>query len=66
MRNIKHALTERFYAWEDAQKLARSDPEIRLEEGRAVYTPSDYIDAEETEGYEEEDSRQAKQVSEST
>ena len=28
MRAIKHVLTERFYAWEDAVKLAEGDKEI--------------------------------------
>ncbi|KAI9883725.1 MAG: 54S ribosomal protein L4 mitochondrial [Watsoniomyces obsoletus] len=36
-RSIKHALTERFYAWEEARKLARNDPEINLSgEGPAL------------------------------
>ncbi|KAF2835241.1 MRP-L47-domain-containing protein [Patellaria atrata CBS 101060] len=37
---IKHALTERWYAWEDARKLARNDEEIDLfaTEGNA-YNP---------------------------
>lgn len=47
MRSIKHALTERFYTWQDAVDVARSDPEINLEgaEGQ-VYTPSAYEDEE--------------------
>lgn len=37
---IKHALTERFYAWEDAVKLAKEDPEIEFKEnGELEYTP---------------------------
>ncbi|KND93249.1 54S ribosomal protein L4, mitochondrial [Tolypocladium ophioglossoides CBS 100239] len=45
MRSIKHALTERFYTWEDAVDVARSDPEIDLEarDGQ-VYKPSAYED----------------------
>ena len=45
MRSIKHALTERFYTWEDAVDIARSDPEIDLEarDGQ-VYKPSAYED----------------------
>ncbi|RDA91648.1 hypothetical protein CP533_0057 [Ophiocordyceps camponoti-saundersi (nom. inval.)] len=30
MRNIKHALTERYYTWEDAVEAAKNDPEIDL------------------------------------
>jgi hypothetical protein len=37
---IKHALTERYYSWEDARKLAESDPEIDIEEdGTMRYVP---------------------------
>ncbi|KAM5348072.1 hypothetical protein ACJ41O_007896 [Fusarium nematophilum] len=44
-RAIKHALTERFYTWQDAVGVAMGDPEIDLEgsEGQ-VYTPSAYED----------------------
>ncbi|KAG6015670.1 hypothetical protein E4U41_004580 [Claviceps citrina] len=50
MRAIKHALTERYYTWEDAVNVAKSDPEIDLhaEDGN-VYKPGTYeedIDAE--------------------
>ena len=47
MKAIKHALTERFYTWQDAVDVARSDPEINLEgaEGQ-VYTPLAYEDEE--------------------
>lgn len=49
MRAIKHALTERFYTWQDAVEVARSDPEINLEGGEGqVYTPSAY-----EEGYDD-------------
>lgn len=43
MRSIKHALTERFYTWQDAVEVAKEDPEINLEgsEGE-VYNPSSY------------------------
>lgn len=34
---IKHALTERFYAWEDALKLAEKDPEIVINENGVRY-----------------------------
>lgn len=37
---IKHALTERFYAWEDAVQLAKEDPEIEFtKDGGVTYTP---------------------------
>ncbi|EHK22391.1 uncharacterized protein TRIVIDRAFT_149553 [Trichoderma virens Gv29-8] len=49
MRAIKHALTERFYTWQDAVEVAKSDPEINLEGGEGqVYTPSAY-----EEGYDD-------------
>lgn len=46
---IKHVLTERFYAWEDAQLLARLDPEINLSGRGPVYVPdgsSSYLENE--------------------
>ena len=39
---IKYALTERWYAWEDAWKLAQEDPEVDLEARhlhRPIYKP---------------------------
>lgn len=36
---IKHALTERFYAWEDARKLAQTDEEVNLSGNGPAYTP---------------------------
>ncbi|KAK1252692.1 hypothetical protein MKX08_003879 [Trichoderma sp. CBMAI-0020] len=51
MRAIKHALTERFYTWQDAVNVAKSDPEINLSGGEGqVYNPSAY-----EEGYDEVD-----------
>lgn len=45
MRAIKHALTERFYTWQDAAQVATSDPEINLDgKDGQVYTPSAYED----------------------
>ena len=29
MRAIKHVLTERWYSWEDARKLAAEDPQLQ-------------------------------------
>lgn len=34
---IKHVLTERFYAWEDALELAKNDPEIVIDGNSARY-----------------------------
>lgn len=56
MKSIKHALTERYYTWEDAAQAAQSDPEINLQaqEGQDVYTPSTYEDEHQTfESWEE-------------
>lgn len=51
MRSIKHALTERFYTWEDAVDIARSDPEIDLDaQDGQVYKPSAYEDEFEASG----------------
>ena len=44
---IKHALTERFYAWEDAVKLAEDDPEVDLSGNGNPYTPLEYLEEEE-------------------
>lgn len=43
-RGIKHVLTERWYAWEDARKIAARDPEVNLapEEGESAYNPREY------------------------
>ena len=43
LRAIRQALTERYYTWEDAVEVAKSDPEINLEgaEGE-VYMPRAY------------------------
>ena len=51
MRAIKHALTERFYTWEDAVEVAMSDPEIDFIGGEGqVYKPSAYEDEAANEG----------------
>ncbi|POS78630.1 50S ribosomal protein L4 [Diaporthe helianthi] len=45
---IKHALTERFYAWEDARKLAQDDPEISLGGQEPAYIPAQsHLESEE-------------------
>jgi large subunit ribosomal protein L47 len=43
MKAIKFALTERYYAWEDAVKLAKIDPEVDLSGNGPAYTPSEYL-----------------------
>ncbi|KAH6690366.1 50S ribosomal protein L4 [Plectosphaerella plurivora] len=40
MKAIKHVLTERYYAWEDAYQLAHEDPEINLSGKGPAYKPS--------------------------
>ncbi|CCF45257.1 hypothetical protein CH063_14395 [Colletotrichum higginsianum] len=46
MKAIKHVLTERFYVWEDARRLAEEDPEIDLSGEGEAYKPlsEDYQD----------------------
>jgi len=51
MRAIKHVLTERQYVWEDALKLAESDPEIDLSGEGPAFTPKQFL--EDGEGYGE-------------
>ncbi|KAI0406133.1 mitochondrial 39-S ribosomal protein L47 (MRP-L47)-domain-containing protein [Xylaria palmicola] len=48
MRAIKHALTERWYLWEDARKLAATDPEIDLNNVQSPFTPKDYFESPES------------------
>jgi len=60
-RSIKHALTERFYAWRNAEAIAKNDPEINLSGQGPVYTPSDFLEEEEvSEEGEEESEEEAK------
>ncbi|RYP37200.1 hypothetical protein DL767_003019 [Monosporascus sp. MG133] len=47
MKAIRHALTERYYLWEDARVLAESDPEIDLSGNGEAYKPRNYFEAEE-------------------
>ncbi|KAK7981909.1 50s ribosomal protein l4 [Apiospora saccharicola] len=44
MKAIKHTLTERYYAWEDARDLAEKDPEIDMSGEGNPYTPRDYLE----------------------
>ncbi|KAF2424487.1 MRP-L47-domain-containing protein [Tothia fuscella] len=52
-RAIKHALTERYYAWEDARKLAVNDPEVEFTEDDALYVPIERDDVGELYDTEE-------------
>ncbi|KAH6631667.1 54S ribosomal protein L4, mitochondrial [Chaetomium tenue] len=44
MRSIKHVLTERFYTWEDAIKVAEKDPEVDLTGNGPAFTPSNFLE----------------------
>ncbi|KAF3941360.1 hypothetical protein ABW19_dt0204721 [Dactylella cylindrospora] len=50
-RAIKHALTERFYAWQEALKVADSDPEVDLSGKGPAYVPQtlDAVESPEVE-----------------
>lgn len=57
---IKHALTERFYAWEDARKLAEQDPEVDLSGAGPAYTPGGaHLESEEAVWEEESQEKSA-------
>ncbi|KAJ6264268.1 54S ribosomal protein L4 [Drechslerella dactyloides] len=43
-RAIKHALTERYYAWQEALRVADSDPEIDLSGRGPAYNPKPFDD----------------------
>ncbi|KAI3402137.1 hypothetical protein diail_66 [Diaporthe ilicicola] len=55
---IKHALTERFYAWEDARKLAQTDNDVNLSGEGPAYTPglssSEFEDTAQEETFTEQ------------
>jgi hypothetical protein len=55
MRNIKFVLTERFYAWEDARKLALTDREVTvdLDNANFNYEPFEEQDIVYEEGWED-------------
>ena len=42
-RAIKQVLTERYYSWEDARKIAVNDPEVDLSGEGPAYTPSEDV-----------------------
>lgn len=48
MRAIRHVLTERFYTWEDAVELAKTDPEINLAGTGSAYTPGAFLEDDTT------------------
>ena len=52
-RAIKQALTERYYSWDEARKLARNDPEVDLSGENQAYTPGSALEEE----YEDENDR---------
>ncbi|KAI0161687.1 MRP-L47-domain-containing protein [Hypoxylon sp. FL1284] len=64
MKRIKHALTERFYLWEDARKLAETDPEVDLNNRKTPYTPSSYIEEDVQNVEPSEEQAQASEVAE--
>lgn len=43
-RSIKQVLTERFYSWTEAEKLAQRDPEIDLSGNGPIFTPSEFVE----------------------
>lgn len=57
MKAIKHALTERYYVWEDARAIAATDPEIDLSGKGNPYTPRDYLEEEMTAATETPEAR---------
>ncbi|KAI9746195.1 MAG: 54S ribosomal protein L4 mitochondrial [Claussenomyces sp. TS43310] len=58
-RAIKQVLTERYYSWDEARKLARSDPEVDLSGEGLAYMPSNF---EEGDGLEVAETPQAEQA----
>lgn len=66
MRAIKHTLTERQYAWEDAVELAKSDPEVNLSGEGPAYSPRDYLEPaeEDAAGAEEQAAGEEEQYKE--
>jgi large subunit ribosomal protein L47 len=68
MKAIKHTLTERYYAWEDARQLAETDPEVDLSNVHEPYTPGDYLEEEAMEELEasEAEAAEAAETAEKT
>lgn len=44
MRCIKQVLTERYYSWQDAEKLTKEDPEFDLSGNGPLWTPGEYLE----------------------
>lgn len=55
-RAIKQVLTERYYSWQQAEFLAKDDPEIDLSGNGPVYNPMEF---EEEAEFPEEESLQS-------
>ncbi|KAL2126135.1 hypothetical protein VTI74DRAFT_1632 [Chaetomium olivicolor] len=66
MRAIKHALTERYYAWEDAVKLAANDPEVNLTGNGPAFTPTQYLEEGEAGAEGEQVAEAAEEAAEKT
>ncbi|KAI1437194.1 mitochondrial 39-S ribosomal protein L47 (MRP-L47)-domain-containing protein [Xylaria sp. CBS 124048] len=61
MKSIKHTLTERWYLWEDARKLAEEDPEIDLNDKKKPYKPKEDYFEERADALETSDQPQSAQ-----
>lgn len=46
-RAIKQVLTERYYSWQEAQELAKTDEEVNLSGEGPAYTPTEFFEEEE-------------------
>ncbi|OJD37499.1 50s ribosomal protein l4 [Diplodia corticola] len=62
MRAIKHTLTERWYAWENAREVAASDEEVNLSGRGPAYSPAveDAFESEIEEADAEKETKDAK------
>ena len=43
-RAIKQVLTERYYSWQDAEVIAKNDPEVDLSGEGPTYNPTDFVE----------------------
>jgi large subunit ribosomal protein L47 len=43
-RAIKQVLTERYYSWQDAEAIAKNDPEVDLSGEGPPYNPTDFVE----------------------
>ena len=43
-RAIKQVLTERYYSWQDAEVIAKNDPEVDLSGEGPTYAPTDFVE----------------------